>query len=423
MWGDNLPVLPQTQAVIRGLTDELANRRSLVVLLPRQVDARRIWAMVRLELTRRDLWFEEIPLTGWEVKEDLRRFLWQRLQWAGHPAEGACRHPPSLDSATLIISLTEADQLPPAKVDSVFETLRWWAGKSHAGEPPMSYIALCLLSRGASLSVAVPRADVRLAIHRWWGVPTALEVQLLCRLANGARQPDPASIWRENILPAICGPDWGLAEYLWDKVHLSVRELITHLARYASELGWSQDYLGKLNVPLFAYSSQDPSSWFTEEESWLLWSEGLLQRTPEYGIELHPAALAVLGREDCVSHRVWRGQVQFILPLINQVRMALVSHIAAKQGPDWALRWDRPPEEMEYEALKANPLDIQWGYIYNCIKKINQLSLFKKLLPLAESAKNLRNELAHYRPVEFSHYRTFWNRAHNFLNSIAECHF
>ncbi|MCL6622240.1 MAG: hypothetical protein K6T55_09080 [Syntrophobacterales bacterium] len=419
MWGDNLAVLPQTQAVIQGLTEELANRRSLVVLLPRPLDGRWIWDLVRRELIRRDFWVEEIPLTEWRGEEDLRRFLWQRLQWAGEPAAGARPDSPPLYSPTLIISLTEADGLPEEKLDSLLETLRWWAGKSHAGEPPMSHTALCLMGRWASLGSAVPQTDVRLAVHQWRGVPTALEVQLWCRLAQGGQEPDPASRWREHLLPALCGPDWRLAEYLWDKVHLGVKELMSHLTAYARDLGWSREYLEKLNLNLFLHTQMDPSFLATQKEFWPLWSEGLLHRTPEYGEELHSAALAVLGREDLISHRVWRGQVQFLLPLINQIRLAMVSQIAIRHGPDWPLRWDRPPDDREYEALKANPLDVQWGYVYYCIHKFHQLNSFKQWLPLAESAKNLRNELAHYRPVEFYHFKNFWNRAHNFLKSIS----
>lgn len=411
MLGRNVTLLPQVQGVMRNLTEELAQRRSLIILLPKPVDENEISEHIWRELIRRDLWVEEISVAEWEYDQDPLLALLNCLNWPGEAGETS-----ALGGLPQVLLLSGLDQLPTPQVRSVLEAIRWWAGKSHAGELPMAAVALLVISRWTSSFPGIPGEDVRLAVFWWWGIPTALEMQILCRWANGTRPQDLVSRWRENVLPAICGNDWKLGEFLWDKVHLEGQALIAALRQYANERGWTKELLDELSLGILLNNHNDYasiSSPAASQEYLPLWSEGLLQWTPEYGVEVHSAALAALGREDDIYHRVWRGQVNWILPMVDRIRLHMVNCISERLGPDWPLRWDRPPDDGEYEALTKNCFSIQWGYLYQCLSKIRQLSFFRHWVPLAREAQTIRNHLAHYRPVDFIQLRSFWQRVQN----------
>ena len=119
----------------------------------------------------------------------------------------------------------------------------------------MCQTALCLIGWGAPTLSCVPNDDVRLAVHWWWGIPTALEIHFLCRLVNRGKGLDLIGRWREDVLPAICGNDWGFLEFLWDKIHLNLEDLTPYLTEYANTHGWTRDLLAEWGANAMAERS------------------------------------------------------------------------------------------------------------------------------------------------------------------------
>ncbi|HAY22926.1 MAG TPA: hypothetical protein DCY27_12355 [Desulfobacterales bacterium] len=222
-------------------------------------------------------------------------------------------------------------------------------------------------------------------------------------------------------MPAICGNDWGLLEYLWDKVHLNPEDLTGHLASYAELCGWKQELLEEWGAKTVGGGHKHfwgPPPLQPTKEHWTLWSQGVLQWTPEYGFELHTAALAALGSPESVYHRFWRGQARLILPIIDQMRLELCSYLGGIYGRDWPLRWSQPQSKDDIEALKENPMNVQWGYLCWCLDQLRPLNSAKRWLPLVKDARKIRNELSHYRPIGFSQFKSFWGKAETFVEAV-----
>jgi hypothetical protein len=424
MFAENLFLLPNIQWVIQDMVGELANRRSLLVLLPRQIDAGLIWESLRRELLRKDFWVEEISLTELPQEQQPIAFLLNKLGWgragAAIPVEPGNSH--SLPTLPQVLYLNGFDKLPLPVLCELMEAIAWWARRSQSEEPPMCQTALCLIGWGAPALPYIPDGDVRLAVHWWWGIPTALEIHFLCRLINRGKGLDLVSRWREDVLPAICGNDWGLLEYLWDKIHLNPEDLTSQLADYAKKYGWTPGFLDELGAKAIAdthnhFMGSPPLQ--PAKEYMNLWSQGVLQWTPEYGFELHSSALAALGMQESVYHRFWRGQARLILPIIDQMRLELCSYLGKLYGKDWPLRWSQPDSRDDVEALKENPMNVQWGYLCWCLDQLRPLNSAKRWLPLVKDARKIRNELSHYRPIGFSQFKSFWGKAEKFVETIC----
>ena len=249
---------PSIRRLLDRLVNDLANRRSLLVLLPTGIHPDRFWTAVRSELSRRAFWVEELSLQDLQENRSLVASLGKALgvHWL------------SPEIPRTIVNLMAAENLPDAVIlkglEHLSNTMRrsWitflaqWAQASQnvadRGHMPM---ALCLIAPATTIYPSVPESNVYLAVHWWWGLPSALEVHLLCRLASESGQWDAEARWREHLLPALAGNDMVLAEYLWDDLHLSVEELTKRLQSFAQHRGWEAKTLRAWGADKIAGSS------------------------------------------------------------------------------------------------------------------------------------------------------------------------
>jgi len=65
------------------------------------------------------------------------------------------------------------------------------------------------------------------------------------------------------------------------------------------------------------------------------WAVGLLQVTPEHGMELNAAGLCLLGRGAEVRHRLWRGQAAMLLPMLDDTRLKMCAQLTCDYRREW----------------------------------------------------------------------------------------
>lgn len=259
----------------------------------------------------------------------------------------------------------------------------------------------------------IPAEDVWLRVQWWWAAPSDLDVRLLCRLHDGSDHPElsPRAAWREAILPGLSGNDLSLAEHLWDVVDQPLDIIIEALKDFAEQQHWTPTKLEQWGVGDFLQQTAGPRRFRLRpvHRERQLWLRGLLQQTPEYGLQVSPAALAILGEHRQLEHLLWRGEASLLLPLIDELRLSICEGLTHKYGPDWTLQWARPLSDEACQAARENPLSVEWGHLKEVIRKCpypEEASRFE----LVSRAWYLRNELAHYRPVRFADYEFLVNR-------------
>ena len=209
--------------------------------------------------------------------------------------------------------------------------------------------------------------------------------------------------YQEHLVTSLVGNDISLADHLWNTLCDGFPDLLSCLHDYAQIRGWSEKKLQDNGAQEFLAASKDalapcdvtpPAQWQQ------LWAQGILWWTPEYGLELHSGALAILNQREALLHRLWRGQSSYLLQVIDSVRLAFCEYLTKIYGKTWPVQWCCPESAEEEKAVRDSPFACQWGYLEWLLKNCNAFQNERgRLMSLASQMRYIRNKLAHYQPV------------------------
>lgn len=411
--------MASVQRLVGALTDDLAQGRSLFLILPKGQECDATRAALGWELRRRDcevrvVYADEVS-TGRPLVSSVADNL--GVRWGEQGTQRTVENLLRCEGMPEITICVGFERISNEQVSAWLNLLARWAEEAQDLERPP---ALCMIALGPDVIDRIPATNVRLAVRWWWGVPSLLELRLLCR-NEMAESPDMGGgdSWREHMLPALSGGDISLASDLWVPVCVSETKIHESLSAHAERRGWSADVLHTWGAYDFVKShqaraseGQRPAKGFER-----LWAEGAIHHTREHGLELQTAALHILGQVEGVRHRLWRGQASLLLPMIDDIRLRLCSRLTEVYGRGWSWRWEPPAKEKEYLAVKESDYGCELGHLAYLLRARRELRSYDGVIPLATQARDLRNELAHYRPVSFARFEEFWKELH-----AAEAH-
>ncbi len=231
-------------------------------------------------------------------------------------------------------------------------------------------------------------------------------MRLLCRGSDS--DSAIATQWREHMLSSLAGGDLALVEDLWG-ADLDLADLLPRLSAFGAERGWTAESLRDWGAE--EWTANGLMRRYDEvarppEAGRTLWAQGALYWTPEYGPELHTAALALLGWREELKHRCWRGQAALLLPMLDDLRLQICADLTRRYDRDWPLMWYRTGAAEEAE-LTADPFACEWRWLERALSYCPDRQTKGRWLEAARQARLLRNELAHYRPISFTHFSFF----------------
>lgn len=396
--------LPSVTQLVRRWAGDLSQRVSLLVLLPDGLDPADAWPMLRRALSERGISAAEVRLSELAPGPPSAA-LGAGLGWLGDDGATPATPDALMDAGARgaeVIWLDGVDALNQTDLGRWLGLLPRWAEvsqrRANRGAP---VTALCLLAPACALPDGPPPGDLYLGVRHWWGLPSLLELRLLCRYREDRPPGEAAARWREAVLPALAVGDPALVDELWEDAAADVNLLEQRLLAYAHRRDWTAERLrqwgaDRLNASPMPRQLAAGEPWIAARD---LWAQGAATWTPEGGLELHSAALAALGRRARIRHRVWRGQVDLILPMIDDVRVSLCTQLTEAYGPEWPVMWGPPQLDAEREAVLHDPFACQLGHLRYVLGATPTRD--PQSQALAETMLSLRNELAHYRPVGF----------------------
>jgi hypothetical protein len=402
--------LPSVQRFLERTVSDLGDRRSVLILLPEGIAPDTVWEAMLPHLHQGNYAVRVLPALDFGGRStpaaEVGRAL--NVEW---PSEDSPRTVANLLAANGlpdVIRLTGLESLAPGLrsrwTDFVLEWARTTQHRTDIGAPSSR---LCVVGLAGTLLSVLPRSDPYLSVCWWWGFPSCLEVQLLCRMLSD-RSEALVARWREHCLPSLAPNDLGLLDLLWPNAFEGPDALHQRLRSYASDREWDAELLADWSEnqhsirSAFARLGECPAS--PPGPVLRLWAHGAFGWSEEYGAELHVAAYAALGLELEVQHRLWRGQAELMLPWLDQIRLRICDHLTGRYGREWPVRWIHPLGPDDERMARENPQSCQWGHLDVLLKDCRSLAGEKLCQQVASSARMLRNRLAHCMPVNAADY-------------------
>lgn len=306
---------------------------------------------------------------------------------------------PCNDTEPEVFLVTSFEGLPLPRRQEWVNALDRWAGAS-THYPADGRRKICIVTPADSLPDRnFPSPDVTVSVRMWWGIPSALEARLACRLASQERIP--VTLWREHLLPSLAGSDLEFGEHLWDLVTEDLEEILEGMAAYGAARGWSRqeaEEVYKRWTPIPPGRGWIPTP---PKHSLSFWAQGWIVYTPEYGGEIHSALLALLRHEHEIAHRIWRAQAVLLMPVVDSARLSIYEHLSRRFGIGW-LDWRSEREGMSLPEL---------GLMENALRGAPVPKDEKQQwLRVVRMIRRIRNDLAHYTPISFGRFVEFWER-------------
>ena len=393
--------LPSVRDFIDDIYDA-AQTKSVLVLIPDTISRDMVTRLVSNKFFDMGWDWKDIPYSSESLPAILLSYQ-LNISWPSHSTIRSVRN---LLRCEGLPGLVHIRDFSTSAVENSSVRTRWlglideWVRESRELEKQRvgAISKLCLIAKLRDFDFNPPLEQDGLSIHWWWGFPSSLEMRLACRIANQDADPGEAgNKWREQVLPALVGSDFNLAEHLWDDILGPTENVIQSLEEYARHNGLRDPFeIENYELDVSASASSPPP------DIWERWSNGSILFTPEYGAEYHPAVLANFGNRIDVDQRLWRGQSELLLPMLNGIRIDVCDEMTRAFGEDWPISPHRPRTNYELEAVEDNPWGAEFGHIEYLLRNIPDFRVKSDLLELVSLGRNLRNEIAHYHPVRFA---------------------
>lgn len=267
--------------------------------------------------------------------------------------------------------------------------------------------ALCVVGKIRDFGLHLPTSTADIARIWWGGTPSVLELRLACRIANEeSGDGQLAGTWREYVLPSVVGSDVQLAEHLWSDIIGDINTIVESLKTFWGNVQESIPDSDSKAVMEAIRNHQGTIGAGRELPEFLegYWAKGCLVYSPEYGLEAHPALLAHDGNRSEVEKRIWRGEAELFLPILNELRLRVCHDLTGEYGNEWPVQWIPPVNPQELEQVQETPLATELGHIDYLFRNTgtgHQLDSKRHLANLVRNARRVRNEIAHYKPVVY----------------------
>jgi hypothetical protein len=225
------------------LRESLVKRQSMLLLLPKSIGGNEFWAILHGQLGN-DFDIYELELSEIDGKVpavSLGKYLFERCGLLTAPR--TVTELMETDGLPDVIHLSGLNELSIDEQQNWLEFLSQWARASQRkADRAQKPTALCFPVQANSFFCSLPESDVFLNICRWQGVPSLLDLRMICRVYHRGDMGD-RSQWREALLPHLATSDIEFAEFLWSRITLAPEALFTELETFAKNKGWSHDLL------------------------------------------------------------------------------------------------------------------------------------------------------------------------------------
>ncbi len=397
--------MPGVERLFEGIANDLANGRCAILVTPSIIEHEQLWDFLQTylrnySLNKADL--SQLLSDKPSVTELVDYLYWGWTTGELKTVENLLKSRTQLE----IIYLSDIISLNPDMQDKWWKFIMRWAylDQSSSFKSPLLVI---VTADGLPDEKIIDYA--RISKYWWWGMPSQLEQQVYCRIKNINDVFNIRSRWREHVIPSIAGNDFYFTEYLWGKINNNTEKILKFVIDYAKDRKWKREMLDDETMRMIMHPKKDETSLIMNnppEKLISLWSKGIIGWTHEHGLELHTAALAMMGQKERVYHRLWRGQSMLMMPIIDGLRLNICDKFTLRHGDNWPVFYKVKSFEEEL-SIQETPYACQWGHLLNIVRNVPQMRDERyKYETLISKAHSIRNELSHYKPITFADFES-----------------
>lgn len=241
----------------------------------------------------------------------------------------------------------------------------------------------------------IPSQDIGLKVFLWWGrlhnsdVEYAIEDAFRNSFGLETKKKTLDYWWLYPVCKGISRSDPDLVEMVYRNAPQGMDDLMVVLSEH--ELNTEEN--GNL---VKAFLDLDNSRYkltlnaLPQGLAAKLWHKGILDLTFQGDITLHPAALLAAGYKNKLEKLIVQGQMQFFLPLVQEVHTLLWNKVEEYWGGNLE---DLIPKDENLDSARdeIGPFYALLGYLYHEKSK----SIPHVLLSAVKRWRQLRNDIAH----------------------------
>lgn len=377
--------LPSVRRHIRVLVEDLLAGRCVVWHVPRLAQVRTLCFSLRDACCAAVASSARIQRVSGsdDTSGGLPRFLAGEL----HPQSDPCRLAPGWGARDLLehpdtprVLILEITDARNGKGEQAGRLLQDWA--SAVGVDPdfrdKSARVVAVLSDPVTLPLPVQRSPL-VSLRYYRRLISTSDVQTLLRMCESGGTNPEAELWARAVYSEVAGDDLALLSWLIRSETESVADLVQAVNAYAAPCG--------------ALASPPDGN---RDAAWI---EGRRQELAEQDPMDHAVAVARAEGVVELSHRVWRGQVRMLTPLIEEARIELCRQLTAELGDLWTEI--EPPNDDRSVSLDGPHPTTDWGHLLHVWRSrdVRYRRGLQGLLDPVITLRDSRNRLAHHRPL------------------------
>lgn len=246
----------------------------------------------------------------------------------------------------------------------------------------------------------LPDRNLRLAIHPWWGVLGQLDVDLAVdeHLQKFPTQGVAEELWLRSVCKGVARGHPDLAKAIIETSPLNLAEVEKILDFHAKIDRYDISNGTGLRSKHSLYHSRIPSP-PTSQGDKILWANDAISWIRGYGLVHHLDALSQEIRKAEIVHRVWIGEVELLMPIIESVRLDTVHWLNSNIGENWADQISENHQNINKEAIlsEIGPL----SYALKLSPQINKKHIPYAIIRGINQWRYIRNSLAHSCYVDY----------------------
>ncbi len=282
------------------------------------------------------------------------------------------------------------------------------------GGAPFSLVALL------DPSLPLPKENVFLRLVRWWGVQRLVDVECAVERYFTANLPRRAAetYWLRAACRGVACWDPDVAQMILEKRPLSVDDIVQCLGEDSNGI--------KLAVPpstvmdsFVPYGHRVRAPEMDPNLS-RLWKAGLVEWIDGSGIVVHSLALACHGGRNAIAKRLWQGQTEVLLPLVEHVRQAVLDWLNSAFGDTWIHLCTPDEGHLSGVMEEIGPLAHHAFGPKSPLRARNHPG-FPTARSVALAWKGIRNRLAHKEVVPVTELSTALSRYEQFVRRWRQC--